>query len=168
MNNVTNRSREFQFWTSYLWTPCNMILLQTLVTVKKLPASYGARSPLPCSQEPAIGPYPEPDTSCPHHHNLFKIHFNIIFSPTPSLPSGISSSRFSEPPECQTVGPPKPKISASWNYMEISQNWPKLPYAIRDGLGAWYFVKSSVTLGSLMLEIAVYIEVKLSRTGPQA
>jgi hypothetical protein len=26
---------------------------------------------LPCSQEPAIGPYPEPDTSNPQHLTLF-------------------------------------------------------------------------------------------------
>jgi hypothetical protein len=33
---------------------------------------------LPCSQEPAIDPYPEPDESNPHPLTLFpKIHFNI-------------------------------------------------------------------------------------------
>jgi hypothetical protein len=26
--------------------------------------------PLPCSQEPSIGPYPKPDLSSPYHPNL--------------------------------------------------------------------------------------------------
>jgi len=35
---------------------------------------------LPCSQQPAIGPYPEPDASSPHIPTYFpKIHSNIIF-----------------------------------------------------------------------------------------
>jgi hypothetical protein len=42
---------------------------------------------LPCSQEPATDPYPEPDTSI---HILtpyfFKIHFNVILLSTPRSP----------------------------------------------------------------------------------
>jgi hypothetical protein len=33
---------------------------------------------LPCSQEPSIGPYPEPDRCNPYHPILSKIHFNIV------------------------------------------------------------------------------------------
>jgi hypothetical protein len=36
---------------------------------------------LPRSQEPATGPYPEPDESSPYHPILFKIHFDIILPP---------------------------------------------------------------------------------------
>jgi len=37
---------------------------------------------LPCSQEPAIGPYPEPNESSPYHPTYFsKIHSNIILPP---------------------------------------------------------------------------------------
>jgi hypothetical protein len=38
----------------------------------------------PCSQQPAIRPYPEPVLTTPHHHILFpNIHFNIILPLTP-------------------------------------------------------------------------------------
>jgi hypothetical protein len=33
---------------------------------------------LPCSQEPASGPSPEPDESIPRTIYFFQIHFNII------------------------------------------------------------------------------------------
>jgi hypothetical protein len=42
---------------------------------------------LPCSQEPSIGPYPEPDQSNPYHpilslrSYLSKIHLNIVHPP---------------------------------------------------------------------------------------
>jgi hypothetical protein len=37
---------------------------------------------LPSSQEPSIGPYPEPDQYSPCHRILSKIHFNIILTST--------------------------------------------------------------------------------------
>jgi hypothetical protein len=38
---------------------------------------------LPCSQEPATGPYSEPDASSPSLLNYFiNIHYNIILPPT--------------------------------------------------------------------------------------
>jgi len=46
---------------------------------------------LPCSQQPAIGPYPESDSSVHTFQPYFpKIHSNIIFTSTPPRrPSGI-------------------------------------------------------------------------------
>jgi hypothetical protein len=38
---------------------------------------------LPCSQEPVIGPCPEPDQSSLYPPVLFKIYFNIILRFTP-------------------------------------------------------------------------------------
>jgi hypothetical protein len=36
---------------------------------------------LPCSQEPAIGPYPEPDASSPYHPRYFSnIHYLHIYT----------------------------------------------------------------------------------------
>jgi hypothetical protein len=46
---------------------------------------------LPCSQQPATGPYPEPDASTPHLTTLFpKIHSNVIlpFTLVSLFPSG--------------------------------------------------------------------------------
>jgi hypothetical protein len=36
--------------------------------VKKLPAIYGTQGSLPYSQNPATGPYHQPNESSPHHH----------------------------------------------------------------------------------------------------
>jgi len=43
---------------------------------------------LPCSQEPAIEPYPEPAEFSPHHHNLFLRFILIVY-----FPLWLSSSR---------------------------------------------------------------------------
>jgi hypothetical protein len=51
---------------------------------------------LPCSQNPATGPYPEPaESSSPHRSLLSKVHLNVILSPT------LRSSQWSCP-----FGPP--------------------------------------------------------------
>jgi hypothetical protein len=38
---------------------------------------------LPCSQKPAIGPYPEPNPVLPIDFYLPKLHLNVIISSTP-------------------------------------------------------------------------------------
>jgi hypothetical protein len=50
---------------------------------------------LACSEEPSIGPYPEPDQSYPHHSILSpKTHFNIVHPPRLGLLSGLFPSIF--------------------------------------------------------------------------
>jgi len=55
-------------------------------------------SSLPCSQGPTTGPYPEPDESSPHPHNLFQIRLNITLNVTLNLSSEISTHGTSEKP----------------------------------------------------------------------
>jgi hypothetical protein len=56
------------------------------------------KSSLPCSQELAIGPYPEPDESSPYHRHtpLLKINFNIILQSTSRCSKWSLSMRFSD------------------------------------------------------------------------
>jgi len=62
-------------------TPMSRFLLHLTLTdpqlVKHLP--HVMEGPLPCLQEPATCPYPEPDQPSPHHPSCYflKIHFNI-------------------------------------------------------------------------------------------
>jgi hypothetical protein len=50
---------------------------------------------LPCSQEPAIGPYPDPDVSIPHFPTLFPWDPFYIFPSTPVFPEWSFPFRFS-------------------------------------------------------------------------
>jgi hypothetical protein len=55
-------------------TPWSRILLQKLTVaqlVEKFPAFMEPESSLPCSQQPATDPYPEPDESSPQFSTLF-------------------------------------------------------------------------------------------------
>jgi hypothetical protein len=49
-----------------------------------------SEGPLSCSQKSVTGSYPNPVQSSPHPHTIvFKLHFNIICTPTPGLPTGL-------------------------------------------------------------------------------
>jgi hypothetical protein len=48
--------------------------------VKKLPTFMELRGSLPCLQQPANGPYSEPDKSSPHPHNLLSLRSTLISS----------------------------------------------------------------------------------------
>jgi len=55
-------------------TPWSRVLFEKLIVsqlVKTIPAFYGAHRSLPCWQEPATGPYRQPDQSSSHTHALF-------------------------------------------------------------------------------------------------
>jgi hypothetical protein len=61
----------------------------------KFTAFMEPKSSLPCSQEPATGPYPEPDESDPHPKpDFLKIHFKTIIHFHAVLPSGLFTSGF--------------------------------------------------------------------------
>jgi hypothetical protein len=49
---------------------------------------------LPCSEEPAAGPCPEPHETRLHSYNLINICFNIIHHLRLGLPSGLFPSGF--------------------------------------------------------------------------
>jgi hypothetical protein len=50
---------------------------------------------LPCSKEPTIGPYPEPDESSPHFPTIFpQDHSKIIHPTSLGLTTGLSPSGF--------------------------------------------------------------------------
>jgi hypothetical protein len=53
-------------------TPWSTVLLKELsVPQSNSPLSMVCESSLPCSQEQAIGPYPQPDEPSPHINILF-------------------------------------------------------------------------------------------------
>jgi hypothetical protein len=88
-------------------------------------------SPLPCSQEPSTGPYPEPDQSCPQHPILSNIHFNIIHLPT-RLPRGLFPSgfprnilyAFNSPHSCYMPCPSHPPWLDHSNYNVCANSGP--------------------------------------------
>jgi hypothetical protein len=59
---------------SYITTPTCRVLLEKLTVtqlVKKFPTFIKPESSLPCSQQPATGPYPKSDESNPHLPTIF-------------------------------------------------------------------------------------------------
>jgi hypothetical protein len=58
--------REEKIRTNLMWNGGLTEKLIITQLVMKLPAFYGTRNSLPCSQEPATSPYPESHKSSPH------------------------------------------------------------------------------------------------------
>jgi hypothetical protein len=77
--------------------------------VKEFPAFYGLEGSLPCSQEPATGPYHEPSESSPPHPNTLSLKDHVCLSAhlRRDLPSLLYPSSFPitfythfSPPSC--------------------------------------------------------------------
>jgi hypothetical protein len=65
--------------------------------IKKWPTFVEPKASLLCSQQPAIGPYPEPDESILHPPYILQISYNIILSVTSGSSKWPLSFRFSHP-----------------------------------------------------------------------
>jgi hypothetical protein len=65
------------------------------------------KSLLPYSQEPATGPYPEPDESCPHLQTLF-IFDPFVYNPPIyyNVSQEVSSHKLFRPKSCTNFSPP--------------------------------------------------------------
>jgi hypothetical protein len=76
------------------------VLLYMLIVAQLVKNSSPFMEPeglLPCSQQPATGPYPEPDASSPQLRPYFpKIHSNIILSPMLRSSENCLPFRFSD------------------------------------------------------------------------
>jgi hypothetical protein len=76
-------------------TPWNRVLLKRLTftqLVKKFPLFMEPEASLQCSQQPARGPYPDPDVCSPHvPPYCHKIYVNIIFLSSFTFPDHILS-----------------------------------------------------------------------------
>jgi len=68
----------------------------------------GPAGSLPCSEDSAIGPLPEPDESSPHPYTLFKIQINIPFATASRLALGPTQPpiKWVKPPRCETEHSP--------------------------------------------------------------
>jgi hypothetical protein len=75
---------------------------------KKILALYIPERSLPCSQQPATGPYSKKDECNPHC--FFKINFNINYPSTPKSPKCLFSLGFPFEPLCdvhvESIGMP--------------------------------------------------------------
>jgi len=65
---LQERGRRRYSCTVYKWT--NRIFWSIIFLVKKLTVRHEIRSSLPCSRQPAIGPYPQPYESSLHSDGL--------------------------------------------------------------------------------------------------
>jgi hypothetical protein len=72
LNSLTGLYRLFFIWSKL--TPLNKVLLGKLIVIlagQEIPPPFTEPDgSLPCSQEPTISPYPEPDKSNPYHPTL--------------------------------------------------------------------------------------------------
>jgi hypothetical protein len=95
-------------------------------------------SSISCLQELSNGLYPEPDQSSPYHPILSKIHFNIIFPPTPKSSQWSLSSRLSHQNSIMYFFPMHSACPAIWTsltrsfwlYLAKSTSYEALRYAV--------------------------------------
>jgi hypothetical protein len=113
-------TQEYQYSSVLLCTqptPQIWVVLLQKLTLKKFPLSTEPNGLLICSQQPATGPYPEPDESRSHPHNLSQ-SISILISSSQSCPC-LSSGLFPFSYPTKTVYALLPHNCYMWRRIQV-------------------------------------------------
>jgi hypothetical protein len=112
-------------------TPWSTVLLDKLLVtqlVTKFPAFMEPKGSLPCSQQPATGPYPEPDAFSPHVPTLFSLWSTLSSRLRLGFPSGLLPGDFPT------------KISYALLISPVRATCPAHPILLENILAVYHFI----------------------------